>query len=96
MRDYQTVQIENLEFRINRSGGVLLDGNEVVGSIGRLNELAVMPEYRGRGLAVKMIILWAMANPWYQPRKIVYRTQHGAAAYREAWNTVLKDFYVEK
>ncbi len=89
---FELVWFDDLEFRIGRAGGVLLDGQCVVGSIGRLNELTILPAYRGRGLAVEMIVAWAMRNPWHLPQGSVKRSRHGAAAYRQAWPR-LEAFY---
>jgi len=93
--DAKSIALDGLEFRVNRNGGVLLDGERVVGSIGRLNKITLDVEYRGRGLAVAMIKHWAMNNRWYVPSDVVMRTQNGATAYRRAWEGGLADFYAE-
>jgi GNAT superfamily N-acetyltransferase len=77
---------------VNKNGAAVMKGTDLVASIGRLNELVVAKEYRGKGIASALIVAWAKANPWYIPDGQMPRTAAGAAAYKKAWDS-LKPFY---
>jgi GNAT superfamily N-acetyltransferase len=82
----------DLTIRTSRNCAAIMKNNQPIASIGRLNELVVAKDYRGKGIAPALIIAWAEANPWYIPEGQMPRTANGAAAYKKAWDS-LKPFY---
>jgi GNAT superfamily N-acetyltransferase len=82
-----------ITIKVNRDGAAVMKGDQLVGSIGRLNELVILKDYRGKGIAPALITAWAEANPWYIPLGQMPRTAAGAAAYRKAWQQSLQQFY---
>ncbi len=74
-----------LSAKVGPNGAQVWDGDRLVASIGRLDHLVVLPEYRGRGIATALVKLWYQRNPGFRPKRIAKRTALGAEVYARAW-----------
>jgi GNAT superfamily N-acetyltransferase len=77
--------MDNFTMKMNHNGGAVFDGDTLIASIGRFDNLTVHEDYRGQGIATELVYQMIAHNPDNLPARKATRTAWGAKAYQAAW-----------
>jgi hypothetical protein len=91
MKEPEIPFLKKYTARLGPNGAAVWDGKKLIASCGRLRDLIVHEDYRGKGIGTELVVQWRLKYPELDVKHQPVRTEGGAKTYKKAFNRLYPD-----